>query len=89
MLAVKLYDEGLPGRLAAHAYDFLIMMLGAWVLFPQARWLSLACFVLACIGADLRGVPMRMSRSALVAACFTLLVSDFGRMRRLGRLHSM
>ena len=47
---MKLYDEGLPGRLAAHGYDFLIVMLGAWVLFPQARWLSLACFVLACIG---------------------------------------
>jgi hypothetical protein len=50
MLAVKLYDEGLPGRLAAHAYDFLIMMLGCWVLFPEAKWLSFAFFVLACIG---------------------------------------
>jgi hypothetical protein len=49
-LVVKLYDEGLPGRLAAHAYDFLIMMLGVWVLIPEASWLSLACFVLACIG---------------------------------------
>lgn len=45
MLSVKLYDEGLPGRLASHAYDFLIMMLGAWVLVPYARWLSLACFI--------------------------------------------
>jgi len=50
MLAVKLYDEGLPGRLTAHAYDFLIMMLGVWVLIPEAKWLSLACFVLACVG---------------------------------------
>ncbi|MGB5350473.1 MAG: hypothetical protein WBM75_02165 [Polyangiales bacterium] len=47
---MKLYDQGLPGRLAAHAYDFLITMLGVWVLIPEASWLSLACFVLACIG---------------------------------------
>ena len=25
-------------------------MLGVWVLVPEASWLSLVCFVLACIG---------------------------------------
>jgi len=47
---VKLYDEGLPGRLGAHAYDFLVVMLGASMIAWQASWLSWACFVMACLG---------------------------------------
>ena len=46
---MKLYDEGLPGRLGAHACDFTLLMFGAMLVVFHASWPSWICFVLASL----------------------------------------